>query len=64
MSKKRFIAELTKWDGSKEQREIKKSWIEAIVWAIEGQWFFQSRKLGFPINGANYSHVDIYEVAA
>lgn len=59
-----YIAVFTLWDGSKEEREIKREWAESIAFAVKGQFFMQDKKLGFSINGANYSNVDIYEVGA
>jgi len=59
---KKYIAELTKWNGEKEEIEIKETWINDIVFAAEGQFFFANNKEGFEFNGCNYKHVDIYEV--
>lgn len=59
-----YIAVFTLWDGSKEEREIKREWAESIAFAVKGQFFMQDKKLGFSINGANYSNVEIYEVGA
>lgn len=59
---KKYIAELTKRDGSKEKIEIKKEWIDDIVFAIKSQFYVKNNKTGFELHGAKYSHVDIYEV--
>lgn len=59
---KKYIAELKRWNGEKEEVEIKKEWINDIVFAVESQCLFVNNKEGFEINGSNYCHVDIYEV--
>lgn len=58
----RYIAELTKWNGEKETIKIKKEWINDIVDAIEGQFYFQDNDKNFAIVGMNYCHVDIYSL--
>lgn len=59
---KKYIAELIRWDGEEEKVEIKKEWINDIVFAVEAQCFFANNKEKFVIEGSKYAHVDIYEV--
>lgn len=58
----RYIAELTKWNGEKETIKIKQEWIQDIVDAVEGQFYFQDNQKKFAIVGSNYCHVDIYKL--
>ena len=60
--KKKIIAELKRWDGKVEKKKIKKSWIEDIVFAVEGQFTIQNNDTDLKIKGSDYYHVDIYEV--
>lgn len=60
--KKNFVAELRKWNGKIEKKKIKKSWIDDIVFAIEGQMTIQNKDTNLSIKGSDYCHVDIYEV--
>ncbi len=64
MSKKKYIAVFTLWNGEEEQIEVQEEWIEGIAFAVEGQFFFASNKDGFSIDGARYANVKVYEVAA
>lgn len=59
----KIIAEFAKWDGNVIAQEIKREWIEDIVFAIEGQLTIANKLLGLYIKGSDYFHVDIYEVA-
>lgn len=59
---KKVVAELTKWDGTKETLEIQREWIDDIVAAIEAQFTIVNKPLGLYIKGSDYFHVDIYEV--
>ena len=58
----RYIAELTKWNGEKETIKIKKEWIDDIVFAIRGQFYFRDNNEQITIIGSNYCHVDIYQI--
>lgn len=58
----RYIAELTKWNGEKETIKIKKEWIDDIVFAIRGQFYFRDNTEQITIIGSNYCHVDIYQI--
>ena len=60
--KKKFIAELKKWNGEVVEQEIQESWIQSIVDAVVGQFFFADKRSGFAIVGSDFCHVDIYEV--
>ncbi|MBQ8443746.1 MAG: hypothetical protein IJX25_00115 [Clostridia bacterium] len=60
---KKFIAELTKWNGEVIEQEIQEDWIQSIVDAVVGQFFFADVKSKFSISGADFKHVNIYEVA-
>lgn len=60
--RKRYIAEFKRWDGKKEKRKIKKSWIDDIVFAVETQMTIKNNKTDFGIRGSDFSHVDIFEV--
>ena len=60
--KKNFVAELRKWNGKIEKKKIKKSWIDDIVFAVEGQLTIQNKDTNLSIKGSDYCHVDIYEV--
>lgn len=55
-----MIAVLYYWNGSKEEVQIKKEWIDDIVDAVEGQYYFCGN--GIAINGGDIFKVDIYEV--
>lgn len=59
---KKIIAELTRWDGTKETHEIQRAWIDDIVAAIQAQCTIINNQLGLHIKGGEYFHVDIYEV--
>lgn len=59
---KKVFADLKKWNGQVEKKEIKKSWVDDIVFAVEGQFRIKNKGTGLDLNGGKYSHVDIYEV--
>ncbi len=61
-TKKKVIAELIRWDGTKEVREIERAWIDDIVTAVQAQYTIINNTLGISIKGGDYCHVDIYEV--
>lgn len=58
----KVFAELKKWDGEKEEIEIKREWIDDIVTAVQAQCMIANKQTGLCINGGQYYHVDIYEV--
>lgn len=60
--KKNIIAELKRWDGKTIKKKIKKSWVDDIVFAVEGQLTIQNKDTNLSIKGSDYCHVDIYEV--
>ena len=60
---KKIVAELIKWNGEKVEHEIERDWIDSIVSAITGQYFFVDNVSGFSINGCDFCHVNVYEVA-
>ena len=60
--KKKFVAEFKKWNGKTELKKIKKSWIDDIVFAVEGQLTIYNNETDLSIKGSDYCHVDIYEV--
>lgn len=64
MEEKKCIAEFIKWNGKKVTQEIKREWAESIASAVEGQYMFIDNVSKFAINGAQFFHVDIYEVSA
>lgn len=59
---KKVIAELKRWTGEVVVQEIKRDWIDGIVSAIKGQFYFADNREKFEINGADFCHVDIFEV--
>lgn len=59
----KIIAKLTKWNGDIVVQEINKFWANSIADAVKGQYFFADNKRHFQINGAEFSHVEVYEVA-
>lgn len=59
---KKIIAELKRWDGKTIKKKIKKSWVDDIVFAVEGQLTIQNKDTELNIKGSDYCHVDIYEV--
>jgi len=61
---KKIVAKLTKWNGETVEQEIKRDWIDSIISAITGQFFFADNVSGFAIKGYDFAHVDIYEVTA
>ena len=60
--KKKFVAEFKKWNGKTIKKKIKKSWVDDIVFAVEGQLTIQNKDTNLSIKGSDYCHVDIYEV--
>lgn len=59
---KKIVAEFKRWNGKIEKRKVKKSWIDDIVFAVEGQFNVINKRTGLSINGGEFAHVDIYEV--
>ena len=57
-----IVAELFKWNGEIVRQEIKREWIDDIVAAVVGQYFFASNKDHFSIRGFDYKHINVYEV--
>ena len=56
-----LIAELIKWNGETVRCEIKHEWIDDIVAAVVGQYFFANNRDNFSINGADFAHINVYK---
>lgn len=57
-----IVAELIKWNDEKISQEIRREWINDIVAAVVGQYLFCNNKDGFSIRGADFKHINVYEV--
>ena len=56
----KIIAELIKWNGEKEEKEIKREWAADMAFAVEGQFFVQNKKNGLSFNGGDSAHILVY----
>jgi len=59
---KKIIAKLIKWNGEVVVQEIQREWANNIADAVNGQFFFADNRKNYTINGADFCHVDIFEV--
>lgn len=57
-----FIAEFTKWNGEIITQEIKEIFIDDIVCAIKGQYYYANTDMNLIINGSEFSKVNIYKI--
>ena len=52
---------LTKWSGEIQVVEIKEEWLEDIMDAVEGQYYFCNKTLGIEFDGGNYREVMVID---
>lgn len=52
---------LTKWNGETQVVEIKEEWLEDIMDAVEGQYYFCNKTLGIEFDGGNYREVVVID---
>lgn len=52
---------LTKWNGEIQVVEIKEEWLEDIMDAVEGQYYFCNKTLGIEFDGGNYREVMVID---